>query len=134
MRSLTSNPFIAALLCLVLLVRVVVPAGFMPDMDALQHGVFKITICSGYGHKEIMVDDHQKQVDGSGKETGHKTSKTITTLCPFAGITGAALPVLFSALALALFWRELLFRPQSNILRSITSSTAWPRGPPAYLA
>ena len=134
MRSLIKNKVIAALLALALLLKVMVPDGFMPDMNALQHGVYKITICSGYAHKEIMVDDNQKQVDGKvQKENGHKTSKTITTLCPFAGLHSSGMLVALMALALVLFWRELLLRPQGNLLRSVALSSAWPRGPPALI-
>ncbi len=135
MRNLIKNRAIATLLCLTLLFKVVIPVGFMPDMDALQHGVYKITICSGYHHAEMLVDDHQKPVNDSGKnETSHKTSKTITTLCPFAGINSSALPVAILALALLLFWRELLFRPKTDVIRSVSLASAWPRGPPLRLA
>ena len=129
-----SHPFIVALLCLALLVRIAVPAGFMPDVAALQRGVYKITICTGYGYKEIMVDENQEPVEETvKKETGHQSSKTIGTLCPFAAIHGAALPVVLLVLALAIFWRDLLFRRRSNPLRSMTAPSAWPRGPPALI-
>jgi hypothetical protein len=134
MRSLSSNRFIAMLLCIALMFRVIVPAGFMPDMAAMQHGMYKIRICTGYGpqNMNMSVDQGQKQTDSGKTDTDHKSEKH--SLCPFAGMQGSALLVLGIILALILLWRQVRFVPESAFRLSPSLASAWPRGPPLHLA
>jgi hypothetical protein len=120
-------------MCFTLLFKVLVPVGFMPDMAALQHGIYKLTICTGSGAKEITVDQNQKPIDAGQKDSGHKTGKSGNTFCPFAGIHGGAIPVLILALALSLLWRQLRFKPQAFVLQSVGRVSMWPRAPPAFI-
>jgi hypothetical protein len=133
MRTLATNRYLAFLLCIALLFKVIVPTGFMPDMDALQHGIYKIKICTGYGAKEIFVDQNQKSTDTQQNHPDHKSEKH-GSLCAFAGLHAAGLPVAILTLALLLLWRQSRYSPKTELIRSTFPSAMWARGPPLYLA
>jgi hypothetical protein len=122
MRALAPNRFVALLLCFALLVKLAIPAGFMPDMQALSHGIYKITICSAEGAKQIWVDQHNKQAPAQEKHDG---------ACPFAAAHLYAPPVLVF-IAIPFILSVLLpMPPHTEPLASDATIVAWPRGPPA---
>ena len=51
--------------------KAIVPAGFMPDMDALRQGTFRMTICSAYGASKILVDSAATKI---AHHSGHTAS------------------------------------------------------------
>ncbi|TAH33911.1 MAG: hypothetical protein EYC62_06060 [Alphaproteobacteria bacterium] len=76
------NPVIYYFLIAALLLRSLVPIGYMPDVSS---GIFKITICTPGGAKTINWDS------GSHPNNGNQTGKNI---CDFAGlISFSTLPV-----------------------------------------
>jgi hypothetical protein len=133
MRKLMSNGLLIWLLCFTLLFKVVVPVGFMPDLRALQHGIYKIKICSSFGSQNIFVDQNQNPVDGDHQNTDHKSEKA-GPICPFAGLQAAGLPLAFLLLTLPLFWRQVRYITRAEAVQSIGLISAWPRGPPLHLA
>ena len=135
MRRLITNRLFTAFLCLALLFKVLVPVGFMPDFNALRHGVYKITICTGTGHQSILVDQNQKMVDGQTQKNDHRSDKFGNDYCPYAGMHASALPLVAILLAtLLLVWRRLRFVPTYGTIQSMAHGAAWPRGPPLHLA
>ena len=135
MNRLLQNRLITWLLCLVLAFKMLVPAGFMPDLGALQHGVYKITICSGDGTRSILVNQDNKKIDDSQQDnSGHKTEKSGSLFCPFAGMHASGLPILAVLLSLLLLWRQARYVPERKASRSVRLTSAWARAPPAVLA
>ena len=133
MRLLNPNSFIAYLLCLTLMFRVIVPVGYMPDLNALQHGFFKITICSAHGAKDIWIDQNQNQVDPQHQhQSNHQTGKH--DVCSFAGLHASVIPILSFALALLLLLRKVRYKLIDADIRSTVLVSAYPRGPPFHLA
>ena len=133
MRNLASHRLIAGVLCFVLLFKMLVPAGFMPDMNALQHGVYKITICSADGAKNIWVDKDQQSGDGKAAPA-HKTGKMGGAFCPFAGVNASIIPVVALILTMLLLWRRSRYAFAADPLSSFSTTSSWPRAPPALLA
>jgi len=128
MRSAILYRLIASLLCLTLLFKVVIPVGFMPDMEALGRGVLTITICSSVGAKEILVDQNLKEVDKSGPHNNQ--GKNHQDVCPFGAAPQTALTAaifIFGLLSLFIF-RYFLFAQHLPLRRC--NYAAWPRGPP----
>ena len=122
MRAFAHNRLIGFLLCFVLLAKLALPTGFMPDLQALSHGVYKITICTGEGAKQIAVGQGQKQ-DHQAPQAGHDQ-------CPFAGAHLIAPPV-FQIFAAAFILIGIMFMPRAaSRLSSFAENAAWPRGPP----
>ncbi len=81
------KPILFALLIAAILVRGLVPIGYMPDIAS---GLFKITICTENGAQEIAWNGNGDHQDGNRK-----------SVCDFTGLISAfilppvILPVLF---------------------------------------
>lgn len=88
------------LVLLALLVRGLIPVGFMPEVGALRHGVYAITVCSGSAQKNVIVDRDGNVVDPAGQgapASGHPDDGP----CLFAlSLQVAALVLLAVALVL----------------------------------
>ncbi len=48
--------WVARVLLLALVLRALIPAGFMPDLGAMADGSFKVVICSAAGTKLVTLD------------------------------------------------------------------------------
>lgn len=99
--SLRQSPayrFAARLTLLFFALRVILPAGYMPDPGALKHGQVRIVICTGSGTQALLVDAAGRPVtDGGGDAAPHGVAAD----CIF-GMTAAqafTLPVPIAALA-----------------------------------
>lgn len=92
------------LMLLALLVRGLVPAGFMPDVGALRHGVYAITICTGTSQQNVIIDQDGNTVDrdGQGSPGGDHPGEVP---CLFA-VAAQIAAVLFLAVALVLLALE----------------------------
>lgn len=135
MRTRTPNILLATLLCLALLLQAAVPLGFMPDMGALQQGVFKIKICTGLSTKEVYVDQNQKLIptDQEHKQDQPKKTTAGHTLCPFAGMHDWVLPLLFLALAFLCLKETTTFLLGTSKFSGAVPTAAWPQAPPLPL-
>jgi len=106
-----------------LLVKLLVPAGFMP---ALSNGLLVIQICTGQGAQTVMLDVSQEA--GDHQEGDHH--KKAEMPCAFSGLSAPALagahPILL-AIAIAFIiatsfraapplipWRRVYLRPPSQ--------------------
>jgi hypothetical protein len=123
MRTFAHNRFVVFLLCFALLAKLAIPVGFMPDMQALAHGIYKITVCSAEGAKQIWVDHGQKQ-DHPAPQAGHDQ-------CPFAAAHLLAPPVLTFIVVPFILRALMLSPPRTERLSLLATIIAWPRGPPA---
>lgn len=129
-RLVLSNRELAiAILAVVLLMKLVVPAGFMP---AASDGQIIVSMCSGTGPTEVVmtVPGLGHKPDGGGEDRGKAEQP-----CAFAGLStlslAAADPILLAAailFVLALGVRPLLLPASAPPLYLRPPL----RGPPAY--
>ena len=121
------RPWATWLIAAALLMKVIVPAGYMP---VISDGAIAIQLCSGFGPEMMAMampgmGDHHGEIDHSGKGD---------MPCGFAGhapaaIAGADPILLIAAIAfiIATLFRMPLFRP----VRRIGYLRPYLRGPPA---
>ncbi len=115
-----------------LLVRLVVPAGFMPVFD---HGTISIVLCTGYGPQTVQLDMPGMNMSGDGHKPDNHHDKTDTP-CPFSGLTA---PVLSGAdpivLAAAILFIMLLVSrvPVREPVRAYYRLRPPLRGPPSRI-
>lgn len=115
----------AMLVMLMVLVKGFIPAGYMPDMGALQNGIIKITICTASGFEQKVIDE--QGTPASKHQAG-------ADFCPFgwsphAVATPLALffiPNQFSAPEHLLAFKELFLSKPYHALAS-------PRAPPVHI-
>lgn len=79
-----------------MVLRALIPLGFMPDLTTFSDGRFEIIICQGHGQATITVDSEGNPIPS---KTNQK-SPFGETLCPVA----AAAAVALVAFALFLLW------------------------------
>ncbi|MGP1256416.1 MAG: hypothetical protein ACTS10_18495 [Kiloniellales bacterium] len=91
---------LTGLITFVLLLRAMIPVGFMPDLAAARDGVFTLVICSGSGVSTITLDANGDPVD---PDAGHDAEAT--SHCIFAPIA----PVL-----LASQWPDLVAQMRTS--------------------
>lgn len=117
------------LMLLALLVRGLVPAGFMPDVGALRHGVYAITICTGTSQQNVIIDQDGNMVDrdGQGLPGGDHPGEVP---CLFA-VAAQIAALLFLAVALVLLARE---RDGWHLPADTLRRTARPPGSPGARA
>ncbi len=126
--SLRLKQLVAILLCVTMMFKVMVPLGYMPDFEAMRHGVYRIALCKGTSHESVLMtkqgtplQDHHQQPDAPGDDG----------ICPFAGVNGLLLLAVAIVLALQkLRWRYR-FHPLPRWEQFPTYGLAWPRAPPA---
>jgi hypothetical protein len=70
-----------------MLLRALVPAGFMPDLGALKHGVYTLTICSGSVQKSVLVDADGAPVGEPAGPVGHPGTDHDEAPCAFAALS-----------------------------------------------
>ncbi len=109
------------LVLLAILMRVLVPAGFMPEFD---NGKVALTICHGAETTTIFVDADQAP------------GKTKTPVCPFTPVSAQAAtldaPALLATLPVS--YQTLAYRDaQQAALFNTARQSAQPRAPPVTL-
>ncbi|WP_293919489.1 DUF2946 family protein [Sphingobium sp. UBA5915] len=126
---LANRPFACAVLALALMMKIVMPAGFMPTMSG---GQIVVSVCSGMG-PTTMVMTIPGLGDGKSEDEGHHGKAEQP--CAFSGLSAPSLaaadPVLLAAailFVLALGTRSVvpLASPAPPYLRPPL------RGPPAF--
>lgn len=75
--------FAISLGIIAVLMRVLIAPGFMPDLDAVAQGDFKLIICSAGSLTTIPAD-----INGDTPENGHGDQ---ADLCPFAALSHVAM-------------------------------------------
>ena len=114
------------LMALALLMKLLIPAGFMPVFDG---GAVTVQLCSGFGPERIVVLPGHGAGKGDGHQHGHDQMP-----CGFAGHAPSAMaladPILLAA-AIALIFAAIYHEPR----RLRLAERAWLRpplrGPPA---
>jgi hypothetical protein len=117
----------AHLIILALLLKAAVPAGFMPDMQALAAGVVKITICANGGSQDIYLDHDNKKVDPKHTPQNHHQKD----FCAFSSLSGKNF-VAADAVAVLADTKiyQVFSAPQAVYHLPPISSAAWPQAPP----
>ncbi|MFM2042913.1 MAG: hypothetical protein RLY86_1489 [Pseudomonadota bacterium] len=111
LRSERIAPWVAGILLVVMFVRALIPAGFMPDAEAASRGGFALVICTGMGERTILVDaDGLPLQESDPGNTGIPPSP----LCAFAGLPLALVPLLI--LLLAVIWPGSPMMPRRGSL------------------
>ncbi|MDX1922453.1 MAG: DUF2946 family protein [Alphaproteobacteria bacterium] len=125
-RATFINEGIAMLVMLMVLLKGFIPVGYMPDMEALQKGVVKITICTASGFEEKLVDSVDKTAPA---KSHHATSD----FCPFGWAPHAVTAPISVFLIPEIFLvPERLIAFQKLFLSKPHHTVASPRAPPAY--
>jgi len=116
-----------AVLC-AFLFRAFIPTGYMPDMQALEKGVFKITICTMDGTQSIFADK-----DGQPLEP-HQQKKQSDSFCPFGWACKLAVKELIAQSFVLSFIAALpQFAFQEFFVARILFSSAQSRAPPVLV-
>ena len=115
----TIRTICAALLALILAVRMLSPAGFMPAFD---HGAVTIVACPDYEPAAAPMAHHH----------GHQGAKHDHQPCPYAAAAGAGTASdLFAFAAVLFFAAALLFSPNYDFSETRRRHERPPlRGPP----
>lgn len=125
---LANRPFACAIIALALILKIAVPAGFMPTVS---EGQIVISVCSGMGETTMAIT-----IPGlkNGKSDGGSPHSKIDQPCAFAGLSAPSLaaadPILLAAailFVLALGMRPLLL-PAASASPYLRPPL---RGPPA---
>ena len=120
---------LTGLLAFVLLLRAMIPVGFMPDLAAARDGVFTFVICSGSGFSTITLDANGDPVES---DSGHEAEAT--GHCIFAPVGPALLasqwpdPVVQLHGSAPVLWSPIL---AAGHLRHRPSALR-PRAPPSH--
>jgi len=120
----THAQFAALIVALALVVRVLVPAGFMP---VVANGTITVSICTGYGPMRMDMKAPGQMADDMGQ--GHKVQQP----CAFSDLAMPGLPgadPILLAVALAFIIAVGFIAAPALLLRR--GRHAWPplRGPP----
>lgn len=128
------HPSFALLLACFVLLRSLIPVGFMPNMAELSHGKIDFVICTGVGFKTIQVDPITLQPSSEHAQTEHSASHHSTnTICPFFSLTSAVLPILLLGTLLVLFVSiQRVYCSLSFLRFTHLNQAARPRAPPRY--
>jgi hypothetical protein len=98
--GIAARRFASWLLLVALLLRGLIPAGFMPDLNST-NGQGWLVICTSAGERSVKLDD------GTGNQHG-PVDQHQQGLCPFAALIGFT-PILFlAALLLPLLPRSMI--------------------------
>jgi Protein of unknown function (DUF2946) len=134
--SLRQSPacrFAARLALLFFALRVVMPAGYMPELGALKHGQVRIVICTGSGTQALLVDESGQPVgDAAGRSGPHAAAGD----CAFgiATVQALALPAAPATIARPAFAAALPAAGEGRALRPLAQgSPLGPRAPPPDL-
>lgn len=117
-----------AIVVTAVLVRALIPVGYMPGQDTA--GAYTIVICSGFGTKTITVDQ-----DGVPVQHGdeNNTPSTNAEHCPFAPVlAGGAVPMVDSVVTLS-FTPLPAFPWTDRIGDRFALAKATSRGPPSFV-
>lgn len=121
-----SRNYFYVLLLLALIVRSLIPVGFMPGQTNI--GKVQIVICSGYGEQTIYVDKDQAPSGMPVHETPHDQKDN--SICPFAPVVAHAAHD-FSPFSVALDFDALPDFIQAHALPDTVSPKPWfSQGPP----
>jgi len=133
MRRIISNKLFTIFLCLALVFKVLVPVGYMPDFNALQHGTLRITMCTGHGPVDLAdwKSEHGSTNDShnNGKHESHND-----TLCSF-GANANLLANVIPAPQLVALLTGFVFLSFMRAYRQRYSriyANASPRSPPIF--
>lgn len=124
MRFLIRNRPLVACLSFVLLLKLLVPVGYMPDVSS---DAFTIVVCpSGMpqGFDAGGKNDHAHHHQGQHGKSAHD-------VCAFGASPHAAIASTLFILSFLLLGSLICFARRDEHLAALTSQAAWPRGPPA---
>lgn len=115
-------PPLALLLAALVLLRALIPAGFMPDLSAAASGRFSIVICTAAGTRAGFADATGAPVAPGDAEH----ASVVEGLCPFAAAGATAL----AGLIVVLPWPR---RPRPRVVPPSSASIAGRRFPAGSL-
>ncbi|WP_119168678.1 DUF2946 family protein [Algihabitans albus] len=90
---------LTGLIAFCLLLRAMIPVGFMPDLAAARDGVFTLVICTGNGLSTIELDANGDPVDPDDRHEAEAQSHC--TFAPIGPVVLTSLPADLTSRALA---------------------------------
>ena len=93
------------------LLRALIPPGYMPDLAAAQDGVITFVICSPDGLRTVSLDENGKPVEPGESPHEHQRQH-----CPFASVGSIDLPPLAKEpMPIVFTMRAALWSPQEGL-------------------
>lgn len=124
------------LACLAIVLRVIVPQGYMVAPTA-QSGSFPIVLCTPQGAQTVEVDSEGRIVRSSSKAPAdHPGNQKGDHPCAFAGFGGAfaaQAPMLVAAAGWRWVHQTLVLEPQTTPGRGLAAPPPPPTGPPLQI-
>jgi len=121
---------VAAFVALLIFMQAMIPAGFMPDLQAWGQGLIRVTICTGHGPETIIVDQNQDSAPSHKNDNLAKNK-----FCPFSFAPN------FTASQHAHYARALAYEFTNHVVIAdkelsdlLANPAARPRAPPLHLA
>lgn len=114
------------LLCIVFLLRGIVPAGYMPDFESAKSGGFKITLCTAEGPKQITLESHALP-DGKPDSGAKKHASP----CAFAGVSAPLIGAAMTQFAPPQFTSAHFVFYRETALAAALNLASLPRAPPS---
>lgn len=129
---------IGVLVLCMLVLRALIPVGFMPRADDLRQGRFVMTICQGAGGMKTIVLDADGDPVDPATSSDHDEPSLHIELCAFSVLGSLiALPVILALLVLALLAMPRRFALPRRKLVEVATWHGPPlgsRAPPLFLA
>jgi hypothetical protein len=132
-RRLFTKRSLMTVLVMALVLRGMIPVGFMADASAPKNTLLPITICTGFGPKTVFLDQqgvsHTSDQPAHHQQTGEAHAKA-----PCAFATGNIFTVADAATALAtpeFFTPNISWPPENLFITAHYSGNAAPRAPPS---
>lgn len=120
------SQILGGLLLLALMLRALIPAGFMPTQDA--DGKVAVVICTGTGSTTIMMDAHTVPRPASDDAPAHDDAAKQS--CPYALVLAFALPA-SAAMPAAIYGDAPRAAATTSLLRTALEKAWFAQGPPA---
>lgn len=119
--------WVVHVLLLALMLRVIVPAGYMPDFSAASDGMFKVVICTANGMQTVSLDEDGQPVPD--QSTGH-----VDQPCAFSGLAAVALPTAetFEPISLTFEAAVLARHSEPELPVSVRGPPLGSRAPPSF--
>ncbi len=133
--STVVHPVLCGLLLLALILKGIIPVGYMPNFSERQEKAgFTLVLCTGQGAKTVHLSSDPFAKYSDSREHDQKDAQDHNS-CPYApGLATALIPVLTVVAAILALMMSLLIIPSVISLQYRINRSAFPTGPPSLLA
>lgn len=123
-----ADRLLISLVLFLVVLRALVPPGYMPDLAAARDGVITLVICSPDGLRTVSLDENGKPVEPGQSPEEHQRQH-----CPFAAVGSIDVPQLAKVpVPIDFATRAALWSPQEGrVAERAVVGPVGPRAPPA---